>query len=68
MPEHDELLVLLLLVAEDPSDTPIFDEVLADHEAAKDAGYEWHEHWRLQMSFDESDALAEAEAEHFGLW
>jgi len=63
----EDLLVAVVLDDAD-ADTPIFDEVFADHEAAFDAGYVWHEHWRLQMSFDESDAIAEAEAEHFGLW
>jgi hypothetical protein len=68
---NDELVVLLLLVADDPSETPIFDEVLADHEAAKDAGYEWHPHWRLEQSwaaFAEDEWLAEQEAEHYGNW
>ena len=39
-------------------DTPVFEEVRADHEAAKAAGYTWHEHWRL-----EADWAADAEAE-----
>lgn len=65
----DELLVLLLLVADDPSETPIFDEVLADHEAAKAAGLEWHPHWRLEADW-RADAYAEAEAAFYddGPW
>ncbi len=41
-------------------DTPIFQEVRAEHEAAGEAGYVWHEHWRLQRDLDQA---AEYEAQ-----
>ena len=57
----DYLFEMLLVVLREPEEpTPIFDQVYADHEAAKDAGYEWHPHWRLEAEWAE---LAEAEAD-----
>jgi len=45
--------------------TPIYDDIVE----AREAGFtgEYHPHWRLEQAWA-ADALAEAEAEHFGAW